>query len=162
MIEQPLPAADLAGHAWLQRRLRTPLCLDESIASLADAEAALRLRAARVVNLKPGRVGGLTPALAILQRCRAAGVDCYVGTMFETGVGASINLALATVPGCTLPASNLCSGRYLALDIVSPPLAITAPGAIIPARQHGLGRQVEEGLVGRVTLARYEVPTVRG
>ena len=103
MIEQPLAYDDLIDHAELQKRINTPICLDESITSLNKARKAIQIGACRWINLKPGRVGGLTNALEIHNICRAAGIPCWVGGMLESGLGASFLKALATLPNIKYP-----------------------------------------------------------
>jgi O-succinylbenzoate synthase len=120
MIEQPLHHEDLVDHAKLQAQVRTDLCLDESIRSAADAAAALQLGACRIVNIKQGRVGGLLEARAIHDVCRAAGVPVWCGGMLETGVGRATNLALAALPGFTLPNDTSASARYFPEDLTDP------------------------------------------
>jgi len=120
MVEQPLHHEDLVEHAKLQRSIRTDLCLDESIRSAADARAALELGACRVVNVKQGRVGGLLEAKRVHDACRALGVPVWCGGMLETGVGRAANLALAALPGFTLPGDTSASGRYFAEDLTEP------------------------------------------
>jgi O-succinylbenzoate synthase len=129
MIEQPLDADDLVDHAHLQRQIRTPICLDESISSLRRAELAIKLGSCRVINIKPGRVGGLTPALAILEAAREANLDCWVGGMLESAIGARMNLALATCEGFTYPADLFPSARFFAQDLASPALELDAEQA---------------------------------
>ncbi|MGD9644541.1 MAG: o-succinylbenzoate synthase [Pirellulales bacterium] len=124
MIEQPLDGDDLIDHAQLQQQIRTPICLDESIISLRRAELAIELGSCRVINIKPGRVGGLTPAMAILAAAREAGVDCWVGGMLESAIGARMNLALATCEGFTYPADLFPSSRFFARDLARPELAL--------------------------------------
>jgi len=104
MVEQPLPAHDLVGHAMIQETLRTPLCLDESITTPEQADIALELHSAQYINLKPGRVGGLTPALAVHDACHANCTPCWVGAMPQSAIGMRIGYALATKPNCTYPA----------------------------------------------------------
>jgi hypothetical protein len=106
MIEQPLFYEDLLQHAKLQREIRTPLCLDESIRSAADAAAAIELGSCRIVNIKQGRVGGLLEARRVHHVALAAGVPVWCGGMLETGVGRAANLALAGLPGFTLPGTR--------------------------------------------------------
>src|SRR5436190_1469310 len=101
MFEQPLAHDDLLDHAELQKQVRTPVCLDESITSVDKARKALQLGSCRYVNVKPGRVGGLTNALAIHELCYSRGVPCWVGGMLESAVGAAHCIALATLPGFT-------------------------------------------------------------
>ena len=120
MIEQPLSHEDLVDHAELQRRLATPICLDESIRSAADARAAIALGACRIVNVKQGRVGGLLEAVRIHDVCRAQGLPVWCGGMLETGIGRAANLALAALPGFTLPGDTSASGRYFAEDLTEP------------------------------------------
>jgi O-succinylbenzoate synthase len=120
MIEQPLHHEDLLDHARLQSRLRTPICLDESIRSARDAAAAIELNACRIINIKPGRVGGLTEAKEIHDVGRAAGIPVWIGGMLETGVGRAANLALASMPGVTLPGDISASDRYFREDLTDP------------------------------------------
>ncbi|MFC4913782.1 o-succinylbenzoate synthase [Actinomadura gamaensis] len=120
LIEQPLADDDIVQHAELARRLRTPLCLDESIESAAHAAAALTLRAASIINIKPGRVGGYLEAKRIHDLCRAHGVAVWCGGMLETGIGRAANLALAALPGFTLPGDTSASRRYFAEDVTEP------------------------------------------
>jgi o-succinylbenzoate synthase len=120
LIEQPLDEEDVLGHADLARQLRTPVCLDESITSARDAAAAIRLGACQVVNVKPGRVGGYLEARRIHDVCVAHGVPVWCGGMLETGLGRAANVALAALPGFTLPGDTSASGRYYASDITEP------------------------------------------
>jgi O-succinylbenzoate synthase len=120
MIEQPLPADDLLGHARLAHTLATPICLDESIGSADDAATALQLGACRVVNIKPGRVGGCDEAKRVHDLCVARGVPVWCGGMLETGVGRAVNVALAALPGFTLPGDLSASSRYFAEDVTEP------------------------------------------
>jgi o-succinylbenzoate synthase len=120
LIEQPLDEEDVLGHADLARLIRTPVCLDESIVSAQSAEAAIRLGACRIVNVKPGRVGGYLEAVRIHDVCVAQGVPVWCGGMLETGLGRAANVALAALPGFTLPGDTSASGRYYATDITEP------------------------------------------
>lgn len=120
MIEQPLSHEDLLDHATLQRCISTPVCLDESIRSVGDARLALHLGSGRIINIKPGRVGGLASSLAIHDECRAAGWPVWCGGMLESGIGRAHNIALATLPGFTVPGDISNSRRYWAEDIVAP------------------------------------------
>jgi O-succinylbenzoate synthase len=142
MIEQPLHYRDLADHAALQARLHTPLCLDESITSVADAERALRLDAARIVNLKPGRLGGIGPTLAVHDRCLAAGVGCWLGGMLETGLGTAISLALATLPNCLYPADLHACGHHHDSGILREPIVESSPHHLQPGEGSGAGVDV--------------------
>ncbi|GAA2612594.1 o-succinylbenzoate synthase [Actinomadura fulvescens] len=120
LIEQPLAAGDLVRHAALARRLTTPICLDESIESAADAAAAISLGAASIVNVKPGRVGGHLEARRVHDLCQAHGIAVWCGDMLESGIGRAANLALGALPGFTLPADTCAADRYFAADVTEP------------------------------------------
>lgn len=122
MIEQPLAHDDLLDHARLQAQLATPVCLDESIVSPRHARHALELGSCRAINVKPGRVGGLTAAREIVATCAAAGVTAWIGGMLESALGAAACLALACLDGCTYPADVFPSERFYARDLCAPPL----------------------------------------
>jgi O-succinylbenzoate synthase len=138
MIEQPLHHEDLLRHAELQASLRTDLCLDESIRSAADATAALDLGACRIVNIKQGRVGGVLEARRIHDHCRARAVPVWCGGMLETGVGRALNLALAAMPGFTLPGDTSASSRYFAEDL-TPPFELAPDGTMGVPTGPGIG-----------------------
>lgn len=120
MVEQPLPADDLVGHAMVQESLRTPLCLDEGVTTVDQAAIALELHSGRFVNLKPGRVGGLTPAMAIHDACREGSVPCWVGAMPQSSIGARLGYALAAKSNCTYPSDLSPSPDLLAEDVAEP------------------------------------------
>jgi len=124
MIEQPLPADDLVGHAMVQESLRTPVCLDESITSVAQADMAMELKSCKYVNLKPGRVGGLTPAVAIHDLCHENCTPCYVGAMPQSAIGSRIGFALAAKENCTYPADLFRGDQFLAEDVAPPVLSV--------------------------------------
>src|SRR5262245_30726604 len=130
MIEQPLAHDDLVDHAELARQIKTPICLDESITSLRKAAQAIALKSCRYVNIKPGRVGGLTVAVKIHNACQAAKIPCWVGGMLESAVGASHCVALAMLPNFTYPADIFPSSRFYHQDVADPPLTLirTADG----------------------------------
>jgi len=155
MIEQPLDYRDLAEHAALQARLATPLCLDESVTSLADAERAIRLGAARIINLKPGRLGGIGPTITVHDRCRDAGVGCWLGGMLETGLGSAMGLALATLPNCLYPADLHPCGHHHDSGILREPLRESSPHHLRPSAAAGLGVTVDPAAV-----ARWSVETI--
>lgn len=117
LIEQPLPEDDLIGHAELAKQIRTPLCLDESITSLGTAVQAVRLGSCSVVNVKPGRVGGLLEAKKIHDFCVAEDVALWCGGMLETGIGRASNVALAALPGFSIPGDLSASARYFHRDV---------------------------------------------
>jgi O-succinylbenzoate synthase len=120
LIEQPLPEEDVLGHAALARAMRTPVCLDESITSARTAAAAITLGACQVINIKPGRVGGYLEARRIHDVAVAHGVPVWCGGMLETGLGRAANVALAALPGFTLPGDTSASDRYYQADITEP------------------------------------------
>jgi O-succinylbenzoate synthase len=120
LIEQPLDEEDLLGHAKLARLIRTPVCLDESITSARTAAAAIELGACAIVNIKPGRVGGYLEAKRIHDVCVANDIPVWCGGMLETGIGRAANVALAALPGFTLPGDTSASDRYFATDITEP------------------------------------------
>ncbi|MFC9978127.1 o-succinylbenzoate synthase [Spirillospora sp. NPDC127200] len=156
MIEQPLAHDDLVRHARLAERLTTPVCLDESIGSAADAAAAISLGAARVVNVKPGRVGGYLEARRIHDLCRAHGVAVWCGGMLESGVGMAANLALAAMPGFTLPADTAPSTRYFTAD-VTPPLVMTDGHMPVPS-DPGIGAAPDPDRLQELTISSEWMP----
>ena len=137
LIEQPLEEEDVLGHADLAKLIRTPVCLDESIVSAQSAAAASRLGAAAIVNIKPGRVGGYLEARKIHDVCVASGVPVWCGGMLETGLGRAANVALAALPGFTLPGDTSGSGRYYHRDITEP--FVLADGHLTVPTGPGLG-----------------------
>jgi O-succinylbenzoate synthase len=157
MIEQPLGYDDLVDHAALQRRLRTPLCLDESVHSAEDARRALDIGACRVINVKAGRVGGLTQSRAIEGHCRGRGVPVWCGGMLESGIGRLANVHLQTLPGFTLPGDTSASARYFEEDLVEPPVTVSAEGLIAVPTEPGLGHEVVWDRVERATVWKDEL-----
>lgn len=155
MIEQPLPYDDLVDHARLQSELRTPVCLDESVTQPRHAEQAARLGSCRYVNVKPGRVGGLTNAVRIHHICREAGIPCWVGGMLESATGAALCIALAMLENFTYPADIFPSARFYHEDLSDPPIELhrTAggvPGVRAPERLS----EPHPGRLKRLTLQR--------
>jgi O-succinylbenzoate synthase len=120
LIEQPLDEHDILGHAMLAKEVKTPICLDESIISLQSAEDALALKATTVINIKPGRVGGYIESKKIHDLCVKNNIPVWCGGMLETGIGRAANLALAALPGFTLPGDTSASARYFKQDITTP------------------------------------------
>jgi O-succinylbenzoate synthase len=158
MIEQPLGPDDLVRHAALQRRLATPLCLDESITSLDRAEDMLTLGAGRIINIKPGRVGGFTVSRAIHDLCADANVPVWCGGMLESGIGRAYNVALASLPNFTLPGDLSPSARYWERDIVTPEWTMDADGMVrVPREQPGIGVTVDVDRVDNLTVRREVV-----
>jgi o-succinylbenzoate synthase len=154
MIEQPLAWDDIVDHASLQRELRTPICLDESIHSADDARHALDLGACRVINIKPGRVGGFASSLAIHDLCRARGVPVWCGGMLESGIGRLANVHLQTLPGFSLPGDTSASARYFEEDLIDPPVVVSAAGRIAVPRAPGIGHEIVWPRVERATVKR--------
>lgn len=151
MIEQPLGYDDLADHAKLQQELSTSICLDESIKSLSDAKAALNLGSCRIINIKPGRVGGLAQAIAIHNECQAKLVPVWCGGMLETGIGRAHNLALASLPGFSLPNDISASDRYYRQDLVEPSFKLNSDGTITVPESSGIGVEVLKDRLEEVT-----------
>ncbi len=160
MIEQPLAHDDLIDHAELQSEIETPICLDESVESLTDLRAALRLGSGRILNIKLGRVGGMLPSKAIHDRCRAAGWPVWCGGMLETGIGRAANLALASLPGFTLPGDTSASDRYFKEDLLVEPFSLGTDGTLPVPAGPGLGVEVDSRRLDRATLLLEEVPPV--
>jgi len=153
LIEQPLQEDDIVDHATLARRLRTPVCLDESIVSDKAAADALALGAASIINIKAGRVGGYLEAVRVHDRCVAAGVPVWCGGMLETGIGRAANAALAALPGFTLPGDVSASSRFYTRDIVTEP-AVLEDGHVRVPTGPGLGVQIDPLALDEVTVAR--------
>jgi len=153
LIEQPLQEDDLVDHATLARRLRTPVCLDESIVSDKAAADALALGSASVINVKAGRVGGYLEAVRIHDRCVEAGVSVWCGGMLETGIGRAANAALAALPGFTLPGDISASSRFYTRDIVTEPAVLEEGHVRVPVG-HGLGVEIDPVALEDFTVAR--------
>ncbi|MGE5742279.1 MAG: o-succinylbenzoate synthase [Candidatus Aminicenantes bacterium RBG_16_66_30] len=139
MIEQPLSYSDIYEHSLLQKEMKTAICLDESIHSLADAATAVALGACRIVNIKQGRVGGLMESMRIAAFCAGRGVDVWSGGMDETGIGRAVNIHLQTAPGFTLPGDTSETSNYFDEDIADPPVVLGAGGFIAVPPGPGLG-----------------------
>ena len=152
MIEQPLAEDDLIDHAELQAQINTPICLDESIRNQRHAGQAIAIRACEVINIKSGRVGGLTEAIAIHDRCVGEGVPVWSGGMLETGIGRAANLALASLPGFKLPSDISASDRYYDPDIAEPRFTLNSDSTIDVPDKPGLGVDVIQKELERVTL----------
>ena len=157
LIEQPLAEDDLWDHHRLQAIFRTPLCLDESILSARHARQALEMGACRVINIKAGRVGGLSQAVAIHDVCQARGVPVWCGGMLETGVGRAANLALASLPGFSLPGDISATDRYYAEDITNQRFSLNPDSTIDVPDAPGLGMTVNRQALERYTLERLEL-----
>ena len=152
MIEQPLGPDDHVQHAALQRRLATPVCLDETITGAASAADMIALGSGRMVNLKPGRVGGFAESLAIHDTCARAHVPVWCGGMLESGIGRAYNVALAALPGFTEPGDLSPSARYYARDIVRPAWTMDENGCVhVPLERPALGVDVDAGYIDDLT-----------
>jgi O-succinylbenzoate synthase len=152
MIEQPLAHDDIVDHAELQRRLDTPICLDESIRSAHHAGQAIRLGACGILNIKLGRVGGFAEARRVHDVAQAAGMPVWCGGMLESGVGRAHNVALATLPNFVLPGDVSASARYWQRDIVEPPIEITPQGTIPVSGEPGFGYALDREYIRRITV----------
>lgn len=164
MIEQPFGAHDLLEHRDLQRELRTPLCLDESIVDAGSARSALELGACRIVNIKVSRLGGLGPAREIHDLCRARDVPVWCGGMHEFGIGRAANIAIASLPGFSLAGDVSGSDKYYAQDIVDPPVLADGGEVPVPWERPGLGHELimerlEEHLMQTATIDSGEAVT---
>ena len=157
MIEQPLTPGDLLDHSKLQRELRTPICLDESILCLANARHADELGACRIINIKLGRVGGYTEAKAIQAFAHEHGMPVWCGGMLESGIGRAHNIALSTLPGFTLPGDISASARYWEQDIIDPPVTVSSAGTIKAPKGAGIGFQINETRIEKLTVRRETI-----
>lgn len=152
MIEQPLAAGDLVDHAKLQKRLKTAICLDESITCLRDARHALELQACRIMNIKLGRVGGHAEARAIQEFAHKNSIPVWCGGMLESGIGRAHNIAMSTLAGFTLPGDVSASARYWEEDIIEPPVTVSAKGTIKAPLTPGFGYEVKEELIEKLAV----------
>lgn len=152
MIEQPLHETDIYEHSLLQRELSNPICLDESIESVREARAAIELRSCKIINIKPGRVGGLTESIKIHDLCLQSGIPVWCGGMLESGIGRAINMALATLPGFSLPGDISESKRYYHQDIVEPDIAFASGGILRLPESPGIGFNVNQERLKAATI----------
>lgn len=159
MIEQPLAYDDIIDHATLQKELSTPICLDESIHSVDDARKAVEIGAARVINIKVGRVGGLTEAKKIHDYCQAMDIPVWCGGMLESGIGRAHNIAITSLANFTIPGDTSPSDRYWEQDITDPEIKFHKPGVIKVPEGPGIGYGINEQafndyVVGTETFSR--------
>ena len=157
MIEQPLWSDDLYFHARLQKQLATALCLDESIRTARDADAALDLGACRIINIKLGRVGGFSEALRVHDVCQARGIPVWCGGMLESGVGRAHNIAMSTLANFSLPGDVSASKRYWKQDIIEPEVEVSCDGFIDATTEY----RVREDLVEQVTVRKETIREFR-
>ncbi|WP_040227219.1 o-succinylbenzoate synthase [Bhargavaea cecembensis] len=152
MIEQPLAHDDIIDHATLQKAIDTPVCLDESIHSLEDAKKAVELGSCRIINVKIGRVGGLTESKKIHDYCMEKGIPLWCGGMLESGIGRAHNVALTTLPNFVLPGDTAGSDRYWVEDIITPEVVAVNGEITVPAG-YGIGYEPDLGKIGKYTTA---------
>jgi o-succinylbenzoate synthase len=157
MIEQPLWADDFYYHSMLQKRLETAICLDESIRNRRDALAAIDMESCRIINIKNGRVGGFSEAIAVHNAAMERGIPVWCGGMLETGIGRAHNIALSSLPGFTLPGDVSASKRYWAEDIIEPQVEVSSKGEITVPTSAGRGFEVKTGLVEKLTVRKEEI-----
>jgi o-succinylbenzoate synthase len=152
MIEQPLWHDDFYYHSMLQKRLDTPICLDESIRNRRDALAAIAMESCRIINIKLGRVGGFSEAIAVHNAAQERGIPVWCGGMLESGIGRSHNIALSTLENFTLPGDVSASERYWAEDIIEPAVTVSPKGEIAVPDTPGRGYEVRTDLVEKLTV----------
>jgi len=163
MIEQPLAPDDIVRHAALQRQITTPVCLDESITGLDKAEDMVTLGSGRIINIKPGRVAGFHSSLAIHHYCVAQGIPVWCGGMLESGVGRAYNVALASLPGFTMPGDLSPSARYWDRDVVRPEWTMDAQGMVeVPRGAPGLGVEVDVDRIEELTVCQETLTAASG
>jgi len=156
LIEQPLGYENIYDHSKLQRELKTPICLDESIHSLDDTRAAIELDSCRVINIKPGRVGGFTESKLIHDYCQSKNIPVWCGGMLESGIGRAGNVALASLPNFKLPGDISASKRYYKEDIVEPEFIVNKDGTINVLTEPGIGVKVNMRVLDKVTVKKKE------
>ena len=154
MIEQPLDYDDIAEHARLQRRLKTAICLDESIKSPGVAREAIAAGACRIINIKPGRIGGFGESIRLHDLCAGHGIPVWHGGMLESGIGRAANIHLSTLPNFTLPGDVAASKRYFSPDLIEPPIEVAADGTIAVPNDYGLGVSMRDDRIERATRRR--------
>jgi o-succinylbenzoate synthase len=157
LTEQPFAEEDLVSHAALARASSTPVCLDESIVDVTTLRQAIALRAVDVVNVKPGRVGGYLEAVDIHDVCLAEGIPLWCGGMVETGIGRAANVALAALPGFTLPGDVSASDRFFSRDLISTPFVLREGGLDVPTGP-GIGVTVDDAALRDLTVWSAQIP----
>jgi len=157
MIEQPLDYDDISNHAALQRTLRTPICLDESIKSVHLAEEAIASGACRIINIKPGRVGGFAESIRLHDVCASHGIPVWHGGMLESGIGRAANLHLATLPNFSLPGDIAASKRYFNPDLIDAPIEVASDGTVAVPTRPGIGVDVVAERIEGATLRRHAI-----
>ncbi len=161
MIEQPLDYDDIADHAALQRRLKTPICLDESIKTIGLARQAIAAGACRIINIKPGRVGGFAESIRLHDLCAAHGIPVWHGGMLESGIGRAANVHLSTLPNFSLPGDIAASKRYFDPDLIDPPIEVAADGTVAVPTAAGIGVSIRHDRLQAATLRKLEVRSTK-
>ena len=154
MIEQPLWYDDFYFHSMLQKRLETAICLDESIRNRRDALAAIAMESCRIINIKVGRVGGFSEAIAVHNAAEERGIPVWCGGMLETGIGRAHNIALSSLPNFSLPGDVSASKRYWERDIIEPEVTVSDAGEIVVPTGIGSGYQVDKARIEELTVRR--------
>jgi O-succinylbenzoate synthase len=157
MIEQPMWHDDFFYHSILQKRLNTPICLDESINNRRDALAAIENESCRIINIKLGRVGGFSEAIAVHNACQERGVPVWCGGMLESGIGRSHNIAISSLENYSLPGDVSASARYWKEDIIEPEVTVSPEGEIVLPDTPGRGYEVRYDLIERLTVRKETV-----
>jgi O-succinylbenzoate synthase len=157
MIEQPLWSDDFYFHSMLQKRLNTSICLDESIRNRRDALAAIEMESCRIINIKNGRVGGFSEAIAVHNAAQERGVPVWCGGMLETGIGRAHNIALSSLENFSLPGDVSASRRYWKEDIIEPEVTVSSEGEITVPQTIGRSFEVREDLIDKLTVRKEEV-----
>jgi O-succinylbenzoate synthase len=157
MVEQPLWHDDFYYHSMLQERMNTPICLDESIRNRRDALAAIEMESCKIINIKLGRVGGFSEAIAVHNAAQERGIPVWCGGMLESGIGRSHNIALSALENFSLPGDVSASGRYWAEDIIEPEVTVSEEGEIRIPDTPGRGYEVRTDLIERLTVRKEEI-----
>jgi O-succinylbenzoate synthase len=159
MVEQPLWHDDFYYHSMLQKRMNTAICLDESIGNRRDALAAIEMESCRIINLKLGRVGGFSEAIAVHNAAQERGIPVWCGGMLESGIGRAHNIALATLENFSLPGDVSASARYWAEDIIEPEVTVSRQGEILIPDIPGRGYEIRNDLVEQLTVRKETIRT---
>ena len=157
MFEQPLSRSDIFDHAKLQKEIKTPVCLDESIKSQANARQAIEMKACEIINVRLGRVGGHAQAKEIEEICRNAEIPVWCGGMLEAGIGRAHNIAMSTLAGFTLPGDVSASKRYWHEDIIEPEVSVSEKGTIIVRENAGIGFAIKHDRIDNLTVRNVEI-----
>ncbi len=155
MVEQPLAHDDIVDHAHLQKALKTPVCLDESIHSAEDARKAIELGSCQIINIKAGRVGGLLEARKIHDYCQSQGIPVWCGGMHEYGIGRAHNVALSSLPNFSIPGDVSGSDKYFVQDIVQPPILAKDGCITVPNTEAGIGYKIDEAALNKFLVNKY-------